>query len=48
LTRCRISSIALPSVQIAETVHQHDGGFVPFAAGSDAAAAAQAARARIR
>src|SRR6516162_9272208 len=37
LTRCRISSIALPSDQIAETVHQHDGRFVPFAAGSGAA-----------
>src|SRR6516164_4904119 len=24
LTRCRISSIALPSVQIAETLYQHD------------------------
>src|SRR6516162_661388 len=34
LTRCRISSIALPSVQIAETLYQHDGRFVPFAAGS--------------
>src|SRR5215472_1889561 len=29
LTRCRISSIALPSVQVAETLHQHEGGFVP-------------------
>src|SRR6516165_4252653 len=31
LTRCRISSIALPSIQIAETLYQHDGRFVPFA-----------------
>src|SRR6516164_985719 len=37
LTRCRISSIALPSLQIAETLHQDDGRFVPFAAGCGAA-----------
>src|SRR6516162_8735595 len=30
LTRCRISSIALSSLQIAETLYQHDGSFVPF------------------
>src|SRR5271165_2277735 len=29
LTRCRISSIALSSVQIAETLYQHEGRFVP-------------------
>src|SRR5271169_3502086 len=37
LTRCRISSMALSSVQIAETLYQHDGRFVLFAAGSGAA-----------
>src|SRR6516225_4771975 len=47
LARCRISSIALPSVQIAETLYQHDGRFVPFAACSAAACACLRGGARI-
>src|SRR4029077_20678413 len=36
LTRCRISSMALPSGRIAEALYQHDGRFVPVAIGFDA------------